>query len=63
MKNVKVTLKVNGKTYKAKTNSRGMATFKITKLKKKGTFKATVKYAGNGYYNSVTKRVKISVKK
>lgn len=62
MKNVKVTLKVNGKTYKAKTNSKGKATFKITKLKKKGTFKATVKYAGNGYYNSVTKRVKISVK-
>ena len=62
MKNVKVTLKVNGKTYNAKTNSKGKATFKITKLKKKGTFKATVRYVGNGYYNSVTKRVKISVK-
>ena len=29
VKNVKVTLKVKGKTYNAKTNSKGKATFKI----------------------------------
>ena len=62
MSKVKVTLKVKGKTYSAKTNSKGKATFKITKLKKKGTFKAKVTYKGNANYNKVTKKVKIKVK-
>ena len=62
IKKAKVTLKVKGKTYKAKTNSKGKATFKITKLKKKGTFKATVTYKGDKYYNKVTKKAKIKVK-
>ena len=35
MKKVKRTLKVNKKTYSAKTNAKGQATFKITKLTKK----------------------------
>lgn len=61
MKNVKVTVKVKGKTYTAKTNSKGKATFKL-KLTKKGTFKATVTYKGNKYYNKVTKKVNIKVK-
>ena len=61
MKKVKVTVKVKGKTYTAKTNSKGIATFKL-KLTKKGTFKATVTYKGNKYYNKVTKKVKITVK-
>ena len=61
IKNVKVTLKVNGKTYTAKTNSKGKATFKITKLAKKGTFKATITYKGNKYYNKVTKKANIKV--
>ena len=62
MKNVKVTIKVNGKTYAAKTNSKGKATFKITKLTKKGTFKAVITYSGDAYYKKVTKKVNISVK-
>ena len=57
----KVTLKVNGKTYTA-TTSKGTATFKITNLKKKGTFTAVVKYGGNSYYNAKTVNVKITVK-
>ena len=62
MKNTKVTLKVNGKTYKATTNTKGQATFKITKLTKKGKFTATIKYAGSKYYNAKTVKAKITVK-
>ena len=62
MKNTWVTLKINKKTYKAKTNSKGKATFKIKKLTKKGTFKATVTFKATKYYNKVTKKVKIKIK-
>ena len=62
MKKVKLTLKVKGKTYKAKTNAKGKAVFKIKNLKKKGKYRATVKFAGNNYYSKVTKKVKITVK-
>lgn len=61
-KNQKVTIKVNGKTYSAKTNSKGQATFKLTKLTKKGKFTATVRYSGNTNYKLVSKNVKITVK-
>ena len=62
IKKVKVFLKVKGKTYKATTNSKGKATFKITKLTKKGTFKAKITFKGNGYYKAVSKSVNIKVK-
>lgn len=62
MKNKKVTLRVKGKTYKAKTNKKGKATFKITKLSKKGTFKGVIRFAGNKYYKAIKKTVKIKVK-
>lgn len=62
MKNTKITLKVNGKTYSAKTNSKGKATFKITKLTKKGKFTATIKYAGSKYYNPKSVKAKITVR-
>lgn len=63
MKNTKVTLKVNKKTFTARTNKKGVATFKITNLKKKGKFTAVIKYAGSKYYNKVTKKARITVKK
>ena len=62
MKNAKLTLKVKGKIYSAKTNAKGKATFKITKLTKKGKFTAVVKFAGNKYYNAKTVKPKITVK-
>ena len=62
IKKVKVTIKVKGKTYKATTNAKGKATFKITKLTKKGKHTATVKFAGNKYFNKASKKVKITIK-
>ena len=63
MKKAKVTLKINGKRYKATTNARGKATFKIKKLTKKATYRAVIKFAGSKYYNKATKKVYIKVKK
>lgn len=60
MKKVKVSLTIGKKTYNAKTNSKGIATFKLTKLTK--TSKATVKYLGNKNYNAASKKVKLTVK-
>ena len=57
----KVTLNVNGKNYKATTNSKGQATINV-KLTKKGTFKYTAKFSGNSQYKSVTKTGKIVIK-
>ena len=62
VKKVQVTLKVKGKTYKAKTNSKGKATFKIKKLTKKGKFKATIKFKGNSVFKGASKKVTIAVK-
>ena len=58
IKKSKVTLKIKGKTYKATTNSKGKATFKITKLTKKGKYVAKIKFAGSKYYKAATKTIK-----
>ena len=63
LKNTKVTLKVNAKTYSVKTNSKGQGVFKITNLKKKGSYTAIITVPANTYYNKASKNVKITVKK
>ena len=63
IKKVKLTLKIKGKTYKAKTNAKGKAVFKIKKLTKKGKYTAKIKFAGNKNFKAVSKKVKITVKK
>ena len=62
LKKVKLTLKVNGVTYKAATNAKGIAIFKVTKLNKKGTFQATASLAGTNNYKAATRTFKIVVK-
>ena len=57
----KITMKVNGKTYTAKTNAKGQATFNLN-ISKKGKFTASVKFAGDKTYASASKSVKITVK-
>ena len=44
------------------TNKKGVATFKLTKLTKKGKYIATIKYAGSKYYNAKTVKAKITIK-
>lgn len=62
VKKVKVSLKVKGKTYKATTNAKGKATFKITKLTKRGKYTAKVSFKENAYYKASSKKVKITVR-
>ncbi|MBQ6098329.1 MAG: Ig-like domain repeat protein [Methanobrevibacter sp.] len=57
----KITFKVNGKTYTAKTDKKGVATIKVN-IKKKKTYTITATYAGDKTYNSVTKSAKLIIK-
>ena len=50
----KVSFTVNGKTYSAKTNAKGVATVNVS-LNKKGTYKVNAKFAGDSTYSAVTK--------
>ena len=61
IKNAYVKLTVNKKTYKVKTNSKGIASFNV-KLTKKGSYSAVYKFDGNSNFKSTTKSVKIIIK-
>ena len=63
MKGKMVYIRVNGVTYSAKTNSKGQATFKLTKLTKAGTFNSGLTFKGDAYYKKAYRAVKIVVKK
>jgi hypothetical protein len=60
-KGKKVSLKINGKTYTAKTNAKGQATFSL-KITKKGKFTAKVSFAGDNTYKEANKSVKLTIK-
>ena len=62
VKKVQITIKIGKKTYKAKTNAKGKAVFKIKKLTKKGKYKAVIKFKGNKNYKATSKKVKITIK-
>lgn len=56
-----VKLTINKKTYTAKTNSKGIVSFKV-KLTAKKTYSGVVKFSGNSYYSSLSKKVSVKVK-
>ena len=60
-KGKKITLTVNGKTYSAKTDSKGVAKFNV-KLTKKGKYSAKVKFGGDSTYKSSNKSIKVTIK-
>ena len=62
MKNAYVVLKVNNVKYKGFTNSKGLLTFKLKKLTKKGNYVARLYFYGDSKYNAINYKVKIYVR-
>ena len=54
VKGKKITFKIKGKTYKAKTNKKGVAKIKIKSLTKVGKYKITIKYLNTSIKKTVT---------
>jgi parallel beta-helix repeat protein len=57
----KITLKLNGVTYTAKTNAKGVATFNV-KITKKGKYTAKISFAGDKTYDSSSKSITVTIK-
>ena len=53
---------MNGKTYTATTNSKGVATFKLSLTAVK-TYTVSLKFAGDSYYTASTKSISVKVTK
>ena len=60
MKSKTVKIKIAGKTISAKTNSKGIATFKINN--KAGTYSVKISFNGDKIYQKSTKTIKVYVK-
>lgn len=56
----KIIFTVNGKTYTATTNSKGIASVKVS-LNKKGTYKFTAKFQGDNTFAAVSKSAKVVI--
>ena len=59
--NKQISFTVNGKTYTAKTDSKGIAKINVSLTLKK-TYSFTVKYAGDDTYKAVSKSAKLIIK-
>ena len=58
--NKKVTFTVNGKTYTATTNDKGVASVNVS-LSTKKTYSFTAKFAGDNTYAAITKTAKLTI--
>ena len=56
-----ISFTVNGKTYTAKTDSKGVATVNVS-LSKKGTYSFTAKFAGDNAYAQISTKGKLTIK-
>ena len=56
----KVKFIINGKTYSATTNEKGVTTVNVS-LNKKGTYSLTVKYGGESMYSPMSKAAKVII--
>lgn len=54
IKNKKITFKIKGKTYSAKTNKKGVATIKVTQNLKVGKYTVTIKYLKDSIKKTLT---------
>lgn len=54
IKNKKITFKIKGKTYSAKTNKNGVATIKVTQNLKVGKYTVTIKYLKDSIKKTLT---------
>ena len=61
IKSKQISFTVNGKTYSAKTDSKGVATVKVS-LSTKKTYSFTAKFAGDKSFGAVTKTGKVTIK-
>ena len=61
IKGKKISFRINGKTYTAKTNSKGIATVKV-KLNKRKSYKFTAKFAGDNTFKAISVKAKAVVK-
>ena len=62
IKKAKVYLRVKGKTFKATTNTKGKATFRITNLKVRGKFAAKITFKATAYYLKASKKIYLTIK-
>ncbi len=62
LQNQSISFKINGKIYNRTTNSRGVASLKITKLNP-GAYPITFTYAGNNYYKGSSGKSTLTVNK
>ena len=57
-----ITFTVNGKTYKAKTNDKGVASVDVS-ISKAGTYTVTAKWAGDSTYEAISKKSTLKISK
>lgn len=58
IKGKQITLKIKNKTFKAKTNAKGVATIKVN-FTKKGKYTVKTSFAGDATYNAISKNIKL----